>query len=99
MSEEEGLVTLDTTISTSTPSVAVTGTRMAAPKPLEPTMGGLGYQMNIPPSRRMAFSPEADGSSKSFITCMSGGAQCIASRNRCMMATSVLDGSQDRTER
>ena len=40
MSEEEGLVISDTTIST-TPSVAGTGSRMAAPKPLERTMGGL----------------------------------------------------------
>ena len=40
MSEEEGLVTLDMTIST-TPSVAGPGSRMAALKPLEPTMGGL----------------------------------------------------------
>ena len=40
MSEEEGLITSDTTIST-TSSVAVTGSRMAALKPLEPAMGGL----------------------------------------------------------
>ena len=40
MSEEEGLVTSDTIVST-TPSVAGTGSRMAALKPLEPAMGGL----------------------------------------------------------
>ena len=40
MREEEGFVTSDTTVST-TPSVAGTGSRMAAFKPPEPTMGGL----------------------------------------------------------